>query len=265
MANQLGFTFVPLPRIIATDPAIAGKLNLAALRLLILFCSQLRIGKAAEWSFSLPDLMAETGCSRPTVKVAIDQLVALGWLERSAGPGPRGYVYRLMVEAFDGDQTLTAGGKEGGKIFAPPFAPPKPSANKERADAPDTMPKKLEVLDITPLPPASGGGVSKAKAPLVEIPQALDTKAFREAWDSWQADRRDRKKPVTPRAQVLQLAKLAQWGEARAIAAIEASIAAGWQGIFEPSTSRAQPVPVKPKTYEDHDYVADYARPGRAN
>ena len=75
----------------------------------------------------------------------------------------------------------------------------------------------------------------KAEEKREELPPALDTEAFRAAWELWRQYRVERHlaawKPLTIRT---QLAKLAELGEARAIAAIDHSIAQAYQGIYEP-------------------------------
>ena len=75
----------------------------------------------------------------------------------------------------------------------------------------------------------------KAEEKREELPTALDTEAFRAAWELWRQYRVERHlaawKPLTIRT---QLAKLAELGEARAIAAIDHSIAQAYQGIYEP-------------------------------
>lgn len=94
---------------------------------------------------------------------------------------------------------------------------------------------------------------SRAKAPAeVDFPEALGTPAFKSAWEAWTADRRERRKPLTARAAELALRKLAEWGPDRAVAAIEASIANGWQGLFEPKGGSA--AATKPSDFESVDY-----------
>lgn len=63
---------------------------------------------------------------------------------------------------------------------------------------------------------------------------------FEALWLEWIAHRRELKKPATPRAQAMQMTRLRKMGNNRAIAAIEHSIANGWQGIFEPGDNRAK-------------------------
>jgi len=58
---------------------------------------------------------------------------------------------------------------------------------------------------------------------------------FRHAWQEWvQYRANDVKKPLKESMAHKQLAKMAQWGEARSIAAIDHTIAMGWVGLREP-------------------------------
>lgn len=72
-----------------------------------------------------------------------------------------------------------------------------------------------------------------------ELPGALQTEAFREVWDLWLRFRRDElRKPVTPISGAMALCALSKMGAPRAVAAIEHTIANGWQGIREPDQPR---------------------------
>ena len=79
---------------------------------------------------------------------------------------------------------------------------------------------------------------SLAKKPFPEVPPELATPEFQAAWADWLKDRRDRRKPVTAEAAKRQLSQCAEWGAARAVQAINASIQNGWQGLFEPKEQR---------------------------
>jgi len=57
---------------------------------------------------------------------------------------------------------------------------------------------------------------------------------LKKPWAEWEQHRQEKKKPLTPLAKKKQLAALVEMGEARAVAAINHSIANGYQGIFEP-------------------------------
>lgn len=72
----------------------------------------------------------------------------------------------------------------------------------------------------------------------IEVPAELDTPEFAEAWRAWEQHRREIKKPLTATSIERQLKKFAEWGPARAIAAIEYTIEKGWQGLREPEQSR---------------------------
>ena len=99
-----------------------------------------------------------------------------------------------------------------------------------------------------PNPPAGGADVV--------LPAALDTEAFRAAWDEYLAYRRERRLPaMRPRTVAAKLAEMATWGEPTAREAIRQSIANGWQGVFEPKPTdargRGRMAPVRPETPEE--------------
>lgn len=71
-----------------------------------------------------------------------------------------------------------------------------------------------------------------------ELPAELDSDEFRAAWASWVDHRGEIRKKLTPTSVTKQLRELAQMGQRRAIAAIEWTVAKGWQGIREPEPPR---------------------------
>ncbi len=71
------------------------------------------------------------------------------------------------------------------------------------------------------------------KLPTPQLP--FPSEAFAEAWKDWKQHRSEKRKPITPLSAKKSLSDLSKMGEARAIAAINHSIANGWQGIFEPT------------------------------
>lgn len=85
-----------------------------------------------------------------------------------------------------------------------------------------------------PKPPRNGGDAVEWD----DLPVGLQSPEFRKAWEDWKADRKARKKPMTERAKVMQLRKLAEMGVADAIRAIEHSLASGYTGIFPAPESR---------------------------
>lgn len=102
---------------------------------------------------------------------------------------------------------------------------------------------------VSPTPKQSKAQLSTAEqskaekagrvATVVEIPSGLDTSDFREAWERWKSHRREIRHPLRPTTEASQLRTLAEWGEARAVAAIDFTIFKGWQGIREPETQHA--------------------------
>ena len=79
----------------------------------------------------------------------------------------------------------------------------------------------------------------------IELP--FSSKEFAAAWGDWESHRREIKKRLTPTATSAQLKKLSAMGEARSIAAIEHSVASGYQGIYEPNQGK-QIIPKKSRT-----------------
>lgn len=73
------------------------------------------------------------------------------------------------------------------------------------------------------------------------LPPELDVPDFREAWRRWEADRKARRRPLTDEARRLCWRKCIGWGVPGAVASIEASIASGWQGLFDPPSPAGSP------------------------
>jgi hypothetical protein len=83
----------------------------------------------------------------------------------------------------------------------------------------------------------------KEAPPMPPIPENLRTPRFEAAWKDWVEERKQKRKPITPRAAALQFRKLARWGEAKAVLAIETAIASYWTGLFEPKPENGKPKP----------------------
>lgn len=72
----------------------------------------------------------------------------------------------------------------------------------------------------------------------------LNTPAFRSAWETWMRYRVEIRHPYKSAIGVRQAVKeLAGWGPQRAVAAIEYTMAKGWQGIQEPKGENGRPTP----------------------
>jgi hypothetical protein len=73
----------------------------------------------------------------------------------------------------------------------------------------------------------------------VELP--FKTERFERLWARWATHRAEIRKPLTSTSVRQQLKRLEEWGEKKATMAIETAIAAGWTGLFEPTTDAASP------------------------
>ncbi len=76
----------------------------------------------------------------------------------------------------------------------------------------------------------AGGAVSSLALP-------FDSPEFSAAWKDFEKHRSEIRKPLKPTSTRLALKELAAMGPARAIAALQHTIAKGWQGIREPDPS----------------------------
>ena len=119
--------------------------------------------------------------------------------------------------------------------------------------------KNQETEEHPPTPRKRGNGFD---ASLIELPDWLD----REDWQSWVADRKARKKPVTEEGAKRQLQQLADYRGAghppRAV--IANSIAGGYQGLFPPrTTNRINPNGASAHgNFAQQDYHAGVAADG---
>jgi hypothetical protein len=92
--------------------------------------------------------------------------------------------------------------------------------------------------------------VSLSKSPIkvseVTLPPPLDSDEFRQSLAVWIKHRSEIGHPPKPTSFEQQLRKFAEWGATRSIAAIQHTVAMGWQGIREPD--QAGPGGSKTKT-----------------
>jgi hypothetical protein len=68
----------------------------------------------------------------------------------------------------------------------------------------------------------------------VNLPAHLDSEQFRQRLEVWVKHRKEIRHPLTPTCFDQQIRKFAEWGAERSIAAIDHTVAMGWQGIREP-------------------------------
>lgn len=138
------------------------------------------------------------------------------------------------------DKKKTKGRKQ------PPIPAP-PESPMSESDGP--------CLEKCPMCKGAGFVAKAAQNPAlaVAIPAEIDTPEFREAWSEWVAERKDRKKKLTPRAAAKQLKDLIPLG-ADAAACVNESIKQGWTGIFTDSfLSNGRAVNGKPKSFRQTD------------
>ena len=115
----------------------------------------------------------------------------------------------------------------------PPTTPPAiDSLEKKNAKKAPLLSPSLSPTSKTRKPPKQAD-VAKAVTDL-PIPESLDTVSFRKVWLEWQDERATIKHPLSIRGAKSQLTALALVGEHAAIKTIQASISAGYQGLFPP-------------------------------
>lgn len=66
-----------------------------------------------------------------------------------------------------------------------------------------------------------------------DFPENLCTQEFHETWLDYVEYRQQRKPKLTAIGMKRLLGRLAKWGNERAVAALDYSMAQGWQGVFE--------------------------------
>ncbi len=126
--------------------------------------------------------------------------------------------------------------KPSGFHLANPLGNPNHNPNERQ---PETSNQYQE--EIPPLPPEGEvvGKPPKTFDPLrAAIPTALDSPRFREAWFLWVKHRREIKHPLRETMSAKQLDEMATMGVDRAVAAINFTIAKGWQGLREPDNEQ---------------------------
>ncbi len=145
---------------------------------------------------------------------------------------------RLQVECVERAKVFAEGmGKGFSEALPEAFRKgmPNPEPEPEPEPEPDSNP---------PLPPRGGAvpprkGVPKFDPRVTRIPPALLTDEFNSAWTAWCNHRQEIKKPLTATQCTKQLEEMAKMGSLRAAAAINFTIAKGWQGLQEPEHGRS--------------------------
>ena len=116
-------------------------------------------------------------------------------------------------------------------------------------NVPRDVPRDVPHSKPIPKPKPKRVSDSKFNPLTVEIPDSLKGEQFETAWVEWLQHRAEIKKPLTETQSTKLLKKFDGWGVNRSIAAINHSIANGWQGIFEPGQKNGKSV--EPTIYKD--------------
>ena len=161
---------------------------------------------------SIKTLQADTGLARATVERSINELERAGELIVARGKGI--------------GSKYTFGGGSG--------IEPVQEMNRSSSGI---EPEPVQHLNSNHKDITKRNNKKRGAAAEVSVPSELDTEQFKAAWGEWLAYRRERRLTCTPRTLNAQLRKLATWGPATALDAIETAIRAGWQGLFEPKSN----------------------------
>jgi DNA-binding MarR family transcriptional regulator len=175
------------------------------------------LSKPDHWSVSVVDLVKRKTNGRAAVQKVLSELEDAGYLDRVKGRGERGrFVYESTVHEqpnlnINGDSSECDHSRF--TSHGPPQTVNQPVVNTEVVK---TEKKKREPKPNLPETPA-------------EWPEPLKA-----AWGQFVAYRRERRQPLTPTGAGRLMAKLSAWGPNKAVAALNASVENGWQGVFEP-------------------------------
>ncbi len=179
------------------------------------------------------------GISRATINRCLTELISRNLIEKAEkqyfGRSTR---YMVLVPIVAPEARLSdANSIISGTIGVPIVAPE--NCNRASGEASIVAPEAREGN------PKKVLQRRKPEPGLFPIGEALPfpSTEFKAAWQSWERHRMEIKKKLTPESIRQQFKKFADMGEGRAIAAINHSIANGWQGIFEPSGHTSKEVP----------------------
>jgi hypothetical protein len=223
------------------DPAVSLLKPATRGILMDAICVMHELDQCGQIEGSFADLARLCRCTSSELRAALDDLAARNAADVTERNGIVTLVNRRMRRAFTGRKS----NRERQKRFR----------NKIR-DGPVTGDVTPSVTDNNhshshnqnpPDPPAA-----KPKAEAIEdipIPENLRTPGFLRAWAEWVAHRVEIKHPLKPTGTRQQLRQCAEMGPIRAVAALQHSMAGGYQGIFEAGQDRrsSRPPPSAPR------------------
>jgi hypothetical protein len=135
-----------------------------------------------------------------------------------------------------------------GKTSAANRALKKGKRNKRSTDVQQTLNdssttvEHATILSSTILLKENSGEKERANVKSAD-PLPFTSQEFALAVERWERHRSELRHKLTPEARAAWLRKCEAMGEARSIAAIDHSIANGWQGMFEPKAEERRPQP----------------------
>ena len=158
------------------------------------------------------------GAAWPAVKASMEEregLWSFGWLEDARGAAKAWVQQR----------------SEAGKASA--------ATRNDRSTNPQREPNDRSTVVLSPSLSHSSSGSSstqegKERAHEPEVIPAGCTPPMWEAIKRWGQYRREKRLTLTPSGRAAFLKKCIEWGEERAVAAIDHSILQGWTGCYEP-------------------------------
>jgi hypothetical protein len=178
------------------------------------------VGKNADAWPSQTTLANVMNTTTRSVRSYQTELERLGIIKVEIGVG-RGSTnrYRLNLEALP---------KKAEGISAISNDANQKSGSRFRSNAEDISDEKRKPF------PTERTGKEHKKEQAFSFPSELNNEQFKTAWIQWVEYRREMKKRLAPSTASKQLARLATFGSAKSIQAIENSISNGWQGLFDP-------------------------------
>lgn len=194
---------------------------------------------------SVTTLAEKCDLSRQSVIDQIHDFEGMGWLRVIRGHG-RSNRYRLSIPVNDFDQST-------GTTSQPPLPPVVNGIDHHQSTRlttpvnavdPNRQEPSGESSKEPPRTVAKKATILKPESNPIAIPPQLAGEDFEKAWHEWADYRRQMKlKAYLPIGAQKLLAELSAIGKDRAIAAINHSIAQGWQGIHEPKSINGKPAP----------------------
>lgn len=247
--------FARVPKSLLDDPNLSWKAKGILAYLL---------GKPQGWKTQISDIVKRGKDGSTSVTSGLRELRAAHYARLECNRDPKGSItgWTLLVSDspnLEPDTGATSGqarNRETGTKAVVPHSNP-PESGFQEVGSTEVGTQGISKKECSKKESTKKEGAcekpSARKDPVVVLPLLLNTPEFIQAWTEWLADRKARGKTVTLRAAKIQLGKMELWGPAKAVEAINNSIANGWTGIFEPREVRQyqQAPPARPTHWSD--------------